>query len=209
RGAQTVDALGTIAVVVAEQDLHVRLGGSHRRVRETILDLRAPNTMKPRTVALAAASERCAPRTALTTLPRPRAHAPARAAAGAPRLPPGLPLRAGERVSGEGAPGLSATLDKSSGRYEIADASLGWRFAGRLAQPPAEVASGAGRDEIGSYQELRFRWRAAAVLIGSIRAYRDCRVVLLSLTTSEVTPNDAAAHFPEFVELPARLMHFS
>jgi hypothetical protein len=119
------------------------------------------------------------------------------------------PLAAATRYSVQGGAGLSATLDAGTGRYEIADASLGWVFAGRLSDIPSEVASDSGRDEIGAYRELRFRWRAPAVLVGSIRTYLDSRVVLLSVTTTQATANDAAVRFPDFVEVPAHLRHFS
>jgi hypothetical protein len=133
----------------------------------------------------------------------------ARAAAGLLALLLAAPLAAAARYSVQGAAGLSATLDAGSGRYQITDASLGWVFAGRLPDVPSEVASDVGRDEIGDYRELRFRWRARAVLAGSIRAYADSRVVLLSVTTTQAMPNDAAVRFPDFVEVPAHLRHFS
>jgi hypothetical protein len=165
--------------------------------------------MKPRTVALAAASERCAPPAAAPALPRRSAHALARAASALLALLLAAPLAAATRYSVQGGAGLSATLDAGTGRYEIADASLGWVFAGRLGDIPRDVATEDGRDEIGAYRELRFRWRAPALLSGSIRTYLDSRVVLLSVTTTQATPNDAAVRFPEFVELPPHLRHFS
>ena len=164
--------------------------------------------MKPRTVALAAASERCALRAAAPALPARTAH-PLLRAAGALALLLAAPLATAAPFSVQGAAGLSATLDAGTGRYEIADASLGWVLAGRLADRPSEVTTDAGRDELGAYRELRFRWRAPGVLLGSIRTYLDSRVVVLSVTTTQATPNDAAVRFPDFVETPAHLRHFS
>jgi hypothetical protein len=119
------------------------------------------------------------------------------------------PLLAGERSTVRGAPGVSATLEKDTGRYEIADAALGWVFAGRLARAPEDVTTDEGRDELGAYRELRFRWRAPALLLGAIRTYLDSRVVLLSVTTTSATANEPRLRFPDFVEVPAHLEHFS
>ena len=104
---------------------------------------------------------------------------------------------------------MSATLDKDTGRYEVADAALGWVFAGKLPRAPADVATDSGRDELGAYRELRFHWRAPALLLGAIRTYLERRVVLLSVTTTDATANEAGLRFPDFVEVPAHLEHFS
>jgi len=106
--------------------------------------------MKPRTVALAATRERCTPRTAPSALPARLAHPLARAATGLLALLLAAPLATAARYSVQGAAGISATLDAGTGRYQIADASLGWVFAGRLPETPSELATDAGRDEIGA-----------------------------------------------------------
>src|SRR5437879_12395246 len=58
-----------------------------------------------------------------------------------------------------GASGLVAAIDAQSGRYEIRSQQAEGTFAGRLAGAASEVVTEDGRDRLGAFRELGFRWR--------------------------------------------------
>lgn len=111
--------------------------------------------------------------------------------------------------SGAGGFGLVVAVEPQSGRYEVRSRQAGWTFAGRLGGAASNVASKDGRDELGAFRELSFRWREGATLRGSIRAYIDRPLVLFSITLDEPVSRTAVVRFPRFTELPRNLHHFS
>jgi hypothetical protein len=119
-----------------------------------------------------------------------------------------LPCRA-ESLAVEGAHGLRATLDAASGRYEVRSRELGWTFAGTLAAPVSGLSVHAGRDRLGSYRELQFRWQRPLALEGRIRAYADQPLVLFSATSAAATSDPSTFRFPRFTEFPRDLRGFS
>ena len=102
----------------------------------------------------------------------------------------------GESLAVEGAHGVRATLDAASGRYEVHSRELGWPLAGTLAAPVSQLSVHQGRDRLGSYRELQFRWQRPLALEGRIRAYADQPIVLFS-ETSETASSDHMWSQPE------------
>ncbi|HZO23566.1 MAG TPA: hypothetical protein VFB37_13775 [Steroidobacteraceae bacterium] len=66
-----------------------------------------------------------------------------------------------------------------------------------------------GRDPLGAFRELSFRWKHPAALRGSIRAYADRPVMLFTLSTDQAVSDAAVVRFPDFSEAPRNLHHFS
>src|SRR5579864_358790 len=108
-----------------------------------------------------------------------------------------------------GAAGTEASLDAGSGRYEVRSTALGLGFAGTLEAPPTELSASRGRDALGEYQELRFRWRSPAVLNGSIRTYSAAPLVVFAVSSAEPLADGSRLRFPHFTRLPADLHVFS
>ncbi len=119
-----------------------------------------------------------------------------------------LPGRAASE-SVTGAPGLVVALESQSGRYTVRDEQARWTFAGRLGGAASEVATKDGRDRLGAFRELSFRWRDRSWFSGSIRAYVDRPVLLFSITSDAPPPDATRVRFPRFTEAPKNLHHFS
>jgi len=115
----------------------------------------------------------------------------------------------GETLAVEGAQGVRAMLDAASGRYEVESGELGWAFAGTLGAAVSELEVHEGRDRLGSFHELQFRWRQGLSLEASIRTYADEPVVLFSVTSAAAIADAAILRFPRFTELPQDLRTFS
>ncbi|MGC1728195.1 MAG: hypothetical protein WA747_02305 [Steroidobacteraceae bacterium] len=115
----------------------------------------------------------------------------------------------GESLAVEGAQGLQATLDAVSGRYEVRSRALGWAFAGTLAAPVSELSMHEGRDRLGPYRELQFRWQRPLALEGRIRAYTGQPIVLFSETTETAISDPSSLRFPRFTRFPRDLRAFS
>lgn len=127
-------------------------------------------------------------------------------------LTPLLLLAAPCRAAGlaiDGAPGLRATLEAASGRYEVRSRDFGWVFAGTLGQAVAEPSVHEGRDRLGSFHELRFRSLRPVPLELSIRTYADAPIVLFSATSESAVAAPSGWRFPQFREFPGELRTFS
>jgi hypothetical protein len=115
----------------------------------------------------------------------------------------------GESLAVEGAHGLRATLDAASGRYEVRSRELGWAFAGTLAAPVSQLSVHEGRDRLGTYHELQFRWQRPLAFEARIRTYADQAIVLFSETSAAAISDPSTFRFPRFTEFPRDLRAFS
>ncbi|HVM60918.1 MAG TPA: hypothetical protein VMV72_08630 [Verrucomicrobiae bacterium] len=95
---------------------------------------------------------------------------------------------------------------ETNGEYVVRGRQQGWTFRGSVGQPIEEVTNAAGRDEVGAYQEMRFRW--SGQFAGSIRRYDDRPAVLFSVD-APAGVNVTNVAFPVFDGLPAGLHGFS
>ena len=66
-----------------------------------------------------------------------------------------------------------------------------------------------GRDRLGLYRELRFRWQRPLAREGRIRTYADQPIVLFSETSETAISDPSAFRFPRFTEFPRDLRGFS
>lgn len=109
----------------------------------------------------------------------------------------------------EGARGIVAAIDQSSGRYEVRSRELNWTFTGQLGDSASDLSIKDGEDRIGAYRELRFTWGRQVPLDGAIRTYLSRPVVLFGITSKGPSPDAAAIRFPRFTGFPKDLHHFS
>jgi hypothetical protein len=95
---------------------------------------------------------------------------------------------------------------ETNGEYHVHGRAQGWTFAGTIGYPVQEITNAPGQDAIGSYQEVRFRWRGQ--FSGSIRRYDDRPAVLFSVD-APAGANVANVAFPSFDGVPTGLHGFS
>ena len=105
----------------------------------------------------------------------------------------------------ESADGISVQVE-TNGEYQIRARQPGWTFRGSIGYPIQEATNASGRDAVGEYQELRFRWRGQ--FAGSVRRYDDRPAVLFTVD-SPAGANVTDTAFPSFDGLPAGLHGFS
>ena len=108
-----------------------------------------------------------------------------------------------------GAAGIEASLDAATGRYEVRSAELGLAFGGTLGTPASDLTRAQGRDRLGAYDELSFRWQAPLAVSGSIRTYADRPVVVFTVTAAEALSAGSLLQFPSFTRIPHGLHAFS
>jgi len=106
------------------------------------------------------------------------------------------------------ASGIAVSVDKATGTYKIATHNPTWTFIGSLGVRLSDVTTAQGRDRIGVYQEIAFRWQApmpagGGAYGGAIRRYGDKPVVLFSLTARRAAR--ANEEFPRFTAFPQNL----
>ena len=120
-----------------------------------------------------------------------------------------VPLAApAETVRVESGAGIAAQLDTATGHYEIIVKQPAWTFAGDLGGPARAAGTAAGKDRLGGYHEIHFRWSTGGPLSGSVRVY-DTRPVVLFTFTCEEAAGTPPAPFPRFTSVPRGLHQFS
>jgi hypothetical protein len=104
--------------------------------------------------------------------------------------------------------GLSVTMD-STGNYTVQTTAQTWKFSGEIGCPVASEAVSSGKDAVGQYQRISFKWmEGASPISGEIRLYNDQPLVLFADTrqnAGEMPP----LPFPSFTNLPQNLHVFS
>lgn len=111
-------------------------------------------------------------------------------------------------AAARGNEGVSVSLSPS-GRYTVTGGALHLSFSGMLPAKPTAVVSSTGKDAIGSYKSISFRWKGNNKYAGDIRWYNSKPVVIFSLTLPEGAAGNAPAAFPDFDGIPKSLHHFS
>lgn len=112
------------------------------------------------------------------------------------------------RQSIESRSGLEVRFDEVNGRYEIRFHPLGWTFGGEIGNRVTAARVSHGEDQVGVFQEIRFRWNQGGPLAGSIRAYDTQPVLLFSLACEEAA-NALPVLLPRFTTFPRNLHQFS
>lgn len=100
--------------------------------------------------------------------------------------------------------GIAVSVDEATGTYKVATSRPTWTFVGTVGARLSGVTTRQGRDRIGAYQEVAFRWQSGIPYGGAIRRYSDRPVVLFSLTARQAAPR-MTAEFPRFTAFPAGL----
>lgn len=105
--------------------------------------------------------------------------------------------------------GLSVEVDEAHGAYRLSSAQPAWTFEGNLNGPLQDVATSRGRNSLGDYGQVAFKWKAVQTpMKGWIRVYEREPVAVFSDTcgTALETP---LAPFPAFTNVPQGLHGFS
>ena len=89
-------------------------------------------------------------------------------------------LPSAHAVSIPGARGLVVALD-SDGTYSVAVSSPAWRFTGNVGAPVGNVQVGSGADNLGTFNEISFDFKAGVLRHASIRSYWERAVVMFTL----------------------------
>ena len=98
---------------------------------------------------------------------------------------------------------------EDDGSYQVTVKASGWNFAGKLPDRANNVMQSAGKDVVGSYQQIAFSWSQGSFdMAGTIRLYDPKDVILFSdVSTQEMSKPPAP--FPDFTTVPAGLFPFS
>ena len=123
-------------------------------------------------------------------------------------LLPGITPHARAAALPPSASGVAVSVDAATGTYKVAVSHPAWTFIGSLGARLSDVTTAQGRDRIGAYQEIAFRWQApmpagGGAYGGTIRRYGDKSVVLFSLTARRAAR--ANEEFPHFTAFPSGL----
>ena len=102
------------------------------------------------------------------------------------------------------ASGVAVSVDEATGTYQIKTKRPAWIFRGSVGARLSNVTAAQGRDQLGPYQEIGFRWQVESAYRGTIRQYENKPIVQFSLTARQ-----AASHmtqeFPRFTSFPQNL----
>lgn len=103
--------------------------------------------------------------------------------------------------------GWELRVDPATGDYQISLNDPAWTVGGRIGQPLDDVASGDGKDSIGQFREIKFRWKEEGQRRGSIRLYRSRPLVLFTVTFDDAVEG-CPGPFPILDKLPQNMMEF-
>jgi hypothetical protein len=104
--------------------------------------------------------------------------------------------------------GISVSVNPENGSYTIHAKKLNWTLRGSVGKSLSDVKTSSGKDSIGSYKMIQFKWKADNNYVGTIRRYDDKPVVLFSLTTPHKA-DSIKANFPSFTSFPSQMHHYS
>jgi hypothetical protein len=116
-----------------------------------------------------------------------------------------MPVRAGGPITKQvilfSAPGgLTGTLGPLAGTYSVGS------FSGSVGAPLSNLATSAGRDQIGAYVQESFSWVSGQKFIGKIRLYFNQRIARFFIETTQPLTGPTP-EFPAFDSFPQGL-HF-
>ena len=104
--------------------------------------------------------------------------------------------------------GLSVTMD-STGNYTVQTTAQTWKFSGGNRLSGQRGCDCSGKDAVGQYQGISFKWmEGASPISGEIRLYNDQPPVLFA-DTRQNAGEMPLLPFPSFTNLPQNLHVFS
>jgi hypothetical protein len=117
------------------------------------------------------------------------------------------PAGASARI-GSTATGIMVSVD-DDGLFHVATRNPAWRFSGNIGSRLSGLASKAGADPAGSYQQLEFEFRSPdrTARVGRIRVYDQRPVVLFDMTY--LTEGSTTEAFPTISTYPDGLHHLT
>ena len=99
---------------------------------------------------------------------------------------------------------ITVSVDQATGTYKIVVHQPAWTFVGSVGAQLSGVTTGQGRDRMGAYQEIGFRWQSDIPYGGTIRRYQNKPLVLFTLTARQASRH-ITAEFPRFTTFPQNL----
>ena len=103
--------------------------------------------------------------------------------------------------------GWELRVDAASGDYQITVNDPAWTIGGTIGKALDGVASGEGKDSIGEFREIKFRWKEEARRSGSIRLHRSRPLALFTETFDDAVGR-CPAPFPVLGKLPPNPLEF-
>jgi hypothetical protein len=104
---------------------------------------------------------------------------------------------------------LTVAINPKTGSYSIISKRFNWHFTGTIGHSMDSARLMNGKDAVGDYWMIRFRWMDKIAYRASIRWYKRKPVVIFTLSV----PNGANGHslvaFPDFTKVPTGLYPFS
>jgi hypothetical protein len=96
-----------------------------------------------------------------------------------------------------------------NGSFELTSRNPTWQFSGKVGWPISNVASRHGRDRVGHYQEIGFKYKPSETAIrrGAIRLYDHRPVVVFKLVF--LTTGKTSEAFPSISSYPRKLHHLT
>lgn len=104
---------------------------------------------------------------------------------------------------------LTVAINPKTGSYSINSKRFNWQFKGSIGHTMDSAKLLSGKDAIGDYWMIRFRWMDKIAYKASIRWYKRKPVVLFTLTVPKGAKGHPPVAFPDFTKVPAALYPFS
>ena len=118
-----------------------------------------------------------------------------------------LPIASAESMASRSAD-LMVTIEKE-GSYRISSKGTGWFLTGNLPSQAQGIILARSEDEVGSYQQISFKFSDAdRPIAGFVRLYDEKQVILFSQTLAEASI-EPPSPFPNFTNFPQDLFEFS
>jgi len=97
--------------------------------------------------------------------------------------------------------GAAIRVDAANGHYQFTLASPAWKFSGSVAGVLHNIAYSSGRNSLGTFKQVRFKWGLIAhARVGTFRCYTKSGMLLAG-----ITGGSAKTVFPNFTSIPKNL----
>ncbi|HVZ26125.1 MAG TPA: hypothetical protein VG842_08730 [Sediminibacterium sp.] len=104
---------------------------------------------------------------------------------------------------------LTVAINPQTGSYSVVSKRFNWHFTGSIGHPMDSAKFLSGKDAVGDYWMIRFRWVDKIAYRASIRWYKRKPIVLFTLNMPNGSKGYSPVPFPDFTKLPTGLYPFS
>lgn len=104
---------------------------------------------------------------------------------------------------------INVKVDPRNGNYTLTSFSRNWTFEGSIGKRMDDVKSIKGKDAVGLYQSIVFKWKSSSDYEGSIRWYANSPVIIFSWSVPKGIAGEAPFAFPKWTTIPELPYHFS